>query len=369
MRHLGDSYNLPGSEVRRVLATSPALHAYAHNGALASPQVRRVLATSDREIAAAKALPTLTGTSVANACFLHLTVLPAKPYTSHYLLKRNLEAGDVMNCTHGAGRAAMGASGALSWARGSGAVSMGAGVGAAERAAMLAALPRLTYDIDKIWCKGRRAGCLVVPRTGMPSPRSSAALHALDHPNLGKHVPRRVGRLDMHAALHALDHPQRQARAAPHDAATQAVCASHRHAAHTGSRLAPLSDAMSGNASELPPEVRRVLHRAVASAWDCNTVILLFATGDFVDLALNFMQAASSIQVTNFVLVAMDAKLGKIFDRFDAPPALLLPRVASGEVMISKLNVIGERQRFGLRVLESGFNVLFADLDAIFLRR
>jgi len=126
---------------------------------------------------------------------------------------------------------------------------------------------------------------------------------------------------------------------------------------------------MGGNASELPPEARRVLHRAVASAWDCNTVILLFATGDFVDLALNFMQAASSIQVTNFVLVAMDAKLGKIFDRFDAPPALLLPRVASGEVMISKLNVIGERQRFGLRVLESGFNVLFADLDAIVLRR
>ena len=136
-----------------------------------SPQVRRVLATSDREIAAAKALPTLTGTSVADACFLHLTVLPAKPYTSHYLLKRNLEAGDVMNCTHGAGRAAMGASGALSWAQGGGAVRVSAGVGAAERAAMLAALPRLTYDIDKIWCKGRRAGCLVVPRIGMPSPQ------------------------------------------------------------------------------------------------------------------------------------------------------------------------------------------------------
>lgn len=37
-------------------------------------------------------------------------------------------------------------------------------------------------------------------------------------------------------------------------------------------------------------------------------------------------------------------------------------------MVISKLNVIGERQRFGLRVLEAGFNVLFADLDAIFLR-
>ena len=321
-----------------------------------------MLATSDREIAAAKALPTLTGTSVADACFLHLTVLPAKPYTSHYLLTRNLEAGDVMNCTHGAGRAAMGASGALSWAQGGGAVRVSAGVGAAERAAMLAALPRLTYDIDKIWCKGRRAGCLVVPRTGMPSPRASAALHALDHPQ------RQARAVSGDAAT------QRPApSAAPHDAqddaATQAVCASHRHAARAGSRLAPLPDAMGGNASELPPEARRVLHRAVASAWDCHTVILLFATGDFVDLALNFMQAASSIQVTNFVLVAMDAKLGKIFDRFDAPPALLLPRVASGEVMISKLNVIGERQRFGLRVLESGFNVLFADLDAIFLRR
>ena len=54
--------------------------------------------------------------------------------------------------------------------------------------------------------------------------------------------------------------------------------------------------------------------------------------------------------------------------RVDAPPGLLLPRVASGDVVISKLNVIGERQRFGLRVLESGFNVLFADLDALFLR-
>ena len=35
----------------------------------------------------------------------------------------------------------------------------------------------------------------------------------------------------------------------------------------------------------------------------------------------------------------------------------VLNRVASGEVNITKLNVIGERQRFGLRVLELGFNV------------
>jgi len=64
----------------------------------------------------------------------------------------------------------------------------------------------------------------------------------------------------------------------------------------------------------------------------------------------------------------MDGKLGDILGRFDAPPGLLLPRVALGDVVISKLNVIGERQRFGLRVLEAGFNVLFTDLDAILLR-
>ena len=68
------------------------------------------------------------------------------------------------------------------------------------------------------------------------------------------------------------------------------------------------------------------------------------------------------------MLVAMDKKLSDILGRFDEPPGLLLPRVASGDVTGSKLNVIGERQRFGLRVLEAGFNVLFADLDAIFLR-
>ena len=33
-------------------------------------------------------------------------------------------------------------------------------------------------------------------------------------------------------------------------------------------------------------------------------------------------------------------------------PGLVLPRVASGAVTVTKLNVIGEITRFGLRVLE-----------------
>jgi len=87
-----------------------------------------------------------------------------------------------------------------------------------------------------------------------------------------------------------------------------------------------------------------------------------------MDLAINWAQAARRVNVTNFVIVAMDRKFGATFSKFAQPPGLLLPRVAKGDVAISKLNVIGERQRFGLRVLEAGFNVLFVDLDALLLK-
>ena len=39
-----------------------------------------------------------------------------------------------------------------------------------------------------------------------------------------------------------------------------------------------------------------------------------------------------------------------------------------GNRSISKLNVIGERQRFGLRALEAGLNVVHSDADALWLR-
>ena len=98
------------------------------------------------------------------------------------------------------------------------------------------------------------------------------------------------------------------------------------------------------NASEIPPAARKVLHRAASSSWDCNTVVLLFATKDFYDLAINWAQQAQSIGVTNFVLVAMDKPLANVLSKFEGPPGLLLPRVENGDVTITKLNVIGERQ-------------------------
>ena len=126
--------------------------------------------------------------------------------------------------------------------------------------------------------------------------------------------------------------------------------------------------AVADASAELPADALRVVRRAASASWDGNTVILLFATADFTDLAFNWAQAARLQRLRNFVLVAMDRKLGEILSKFDKAPGLLLPRVASDAVAITKLNVIGERQRFGLRVLERGLNVLFVDLDAILLR-
>jgi hypothetical protein len=297
LHDLGNAFNLPGTAVRRQLATTER----------------------GRSKMARMALPPApsVGTDVAASCFLHLTVLPAKPYTSHYLLKRALVNRDVLSCSASANQHDL---------------------GAAERTSMLAALPNMKYDIEKIWCKGRATGCQLIhppESASSPVPAITDRIASVTTP------PPTVPVVD------------------------RAKCDAHRQAAAMAEP--PMGPAQS-NASEVPFAARRVLHRAASYAWDCNTVILLFATGDFYDLAINWAQAATALGIRNYVLVAFDKPLADTLGKFDQPPGLFLPRVASGDVKITKLNVIGERQRFGLRVLESGFNVLFADLDALFLR-
>lgn len=114
---------------------------------------------------------------------------------------------------------------------------------------------------------------------------------------------------------------------------------------------------------------RRVLRRAAKSSADGATVALVFATAEFVELLLNWACFALGAGVRWFVLVAMDASL---FATLSASPArrhaVLLPRVAGGNVTIDKLSVIGERQRFGAAVLASGLNVVHSDADALWLR-
>lgn len=124
-------------------------------------------------------------------------------------------------------------------------------------------------------------------------------------------------------------------------------------------------------ADELPPDDLQALRAAAARSPDGKTVALVFGTVDFVEIILNWCLFALRAGVRWFVVVAMDTQL---HETLAAPhlrssdQVLLLPRVRSEGVTIDKLTVIGERQRFGLRVLEAGLNVVHSDADALWLR-
>ena len=226
LQDLGTPFNLPGTQVRKLLMATAKAPAPASG---------------------------LQGTAIADACMVHLTVLPSKHYTSHYLLKRSLEDRDVMLCTHD-------------------------GPVRVDRGAMVAALPGeeqlqgvSSYDITKIWCKGYGDSCQLIPPPG-----GAAALAA-------------AAAVGMAAAAVLDDGPIRP----------------------------PLG---SVDEEELPGPAQTLMARTAARAWDRRTVILLFATADFMDLAINWAQAATLIGVTNFVLVCMDKELAHSFDGFDVAP-------------------------------------------------
>ena len=100
------------------------------------------------------------------------------------------------------------------------------------------------YDIEKIWCKGRKSGCRLIPPAGEPpTPRTAAALSAL--------------------TAAAKPPPARLAAGAPiKDGATARRCEAHARTA-AASAAPPVAPAVS-NASEVPEGARRVLHRAAA---------------------------------------------------------------------------------------------------------
>jgi len=320
LHDLGTRFNLPGTAVRKMITDTQGARA----------------ADASSSAAAAAAL---RASALGTSCFIHLTVLPSKSDSSHYLLQRALTSADVLQCDQGT-------KGAAAWTE-------------VDSAAMLSALPPRRYSeaqLTEILCKKKKqlGDCRILPPRGATVTRL-ALPSAADGEGGGSGGGPASGAAPPPSTAPSTD---------------PAVCATHLAAAEAAADP-PLPPRVTGNASlELPPSARRVLHRAASSSWDCKTVILLFATSDFKDLAINWAQAATSVNVTNFVLVAMDQKLGQILARFDtgSAPGLLLPRVASGALVVSKLNVIGERQRFGLRALEAGFNVLFVDLDGILLR-
>ena len=116
----------------------------------------------------------------------------------------------------------------------------------------------------------------------------------------------------------------------------------------------------------LTPADLRILRSAASTSADGATVALVFATTDFAGLLLNWALTARRAGVRWFVLVAMDDALRRqLAYTWSDAPVLLLPRVASGAVTINKINVIGERQRFGASVLAAGLSVVHSDADAL----
>ena len=114
----------------------------------------------------------------------------------------------------------------------------------------------------------------------------------------------------------------------------------------------------------------QVIAHASKISPDGRTVALCFGTIDFLELMLNWVCHAFSVGVHWFALVAMDRSLYAELLRLPSlrPHALLLPRIAYRNRTVTKLTVIGERQRFGLSVLERGFSIVHTDLDAYWLK-
>ena len=198
LHDLGTAFNLPGTQVRKLMMTTAAQRA--ESGAVA---------------------PSLRGSPMADACMIHLTVLPSKHHTSHYLLKRALEHTDVMQCSSHEPVSA-------------------------DRGAMAAALPGedvlqgvSTYDITKIWCKGYAEGCQLIPPGGAAGDSNSG----------GRALP---------------------AIAAP---ASTAADAAPRPPIDDSPIRPPLG---SVDEDEMPGTAQELMRATAARSWDKRTVILLF---------------------------------------------------------------------------------------------
>lgn len=79
----------------------------------------------------------------------------------------------------------------------------------------------------------------------------------------------------------------------PDESPPAGQCAAFAAAAATvdaATDAAAIAAADNSTARELPPDALRTMQRAASVAWDCKTVILLFGTSDFMDLAFNWAQ-------------------------------------------------------------------------------
>lgn len=204
---LGTAFNLPGTQMRKMLTSTAA---------------QREEGTHLQ----------LRDSAIADACVAHLTVLPSKSVSAAYLLKRSLTARDVLQC---AGKG-----------------------GPVDKAALLGAMQPEDAspsedEVERLWCaKIKGEGCKLIRMHGGGAEQTEGAGEA----------------------------------AAGADGEGGGGGGAAGSADASGAQFVP-----AGPSEELPEQELGVIRRAAEAAWDSKTVILLFATGDFVDLAINWAQA------------------------------------------------------------------------------
>ena len=141
-----------------------------------------------------------------------------------------------------------------------------------DREAMLGQMSPQQYDISKHWCRDRK-GCRVIePPVGKP--RTGALTVHVAAPPMAPPPPGPLGS--------AQDRPE---------CASMAVAASAPVSAQEKAEYATVGNSTT---REVPPAALKTMQRAASLSWDCKTVILLFGTSDFMDLAFNWAQVTSS---------------------------------------------------------------------------
>lgn len=214
---LGTPFNLPGTQIRKMMTSTTA---------------QRAEGTHLQ----------LRDAPIADACVAHLTVLPSKSVSAAYLLKRSLTTRDVLQCP-------------------------GTGV-PVDKGAVLAALKPEDAspsedEVEKLWCakakgKDKGGGCKLIRMPGGGAEQAGGGSEAGGGSG---------GRSSSGGG-------ERGGAALSTDASAAFVPA--------------------GASDELPEPALAVLRRAAEAAWDGKTITLLFATSDFLDLAINWAQASST---------------------------------------------------------------------------
>lgn len=92
-----------------------------------------------------------------------------------------------------------------------------------------------------------------------------------------------------------------------------------------------------------------------------NTIIVVFANSDYDKILQNWLKAIKKINISNYLIVAMDKVLFEQLQEKNIPSILRICDINHGAIWIHRINIIKE-------ILEYGYNVVHSDADAVWLK-